>query len=302
MAHAQRLRQLALPAVGLPRTGERATHGPLPGGRRHPQNQARHRHRTGEPVVRQRLRDLPGRGRHPAANGAPTVCLPVPTGGCQAPYHDTADVNEADRTTRRTRRSMSTGGRWTVSSPRPPAERRGAAPASIRSTIPRCSNSATPDVMGYHTAAEIPNDWTYAKDFTLDDHMFEPVASWSLPDHLYLVSGWSAKCSSPAPSSCVNEIKGALHAGADAEVRGPGHRHRYGRRDQRVDRHHLALVQQARLVGLLRPDRRPAGLRRRRRSRMPSGGPELPDPGHLEPVRPSSRMCKRTTRSATSSR
>ena len=73
---------------------------------------------------------------------------------------------------------------------------------------PACSNSATPDVMGYHTAAEIPNYWTYAKDFALDDHMFEPVASWSLPDHLYLVSGWSAKCSSPAPSSCVNEIKG----------------------------------------------------------------------------------------------
>ena len=52
--------------------------------------------------------------------------------------------------------------------------------------------------MGYHTAAEIPNYWTYAKDFVLDDHMFEPVESWSLPDHLYLVSGWSAKCSSPA--------------------------------------------------------------------------------------------------------
>ena len=33
----------------------------------------------------------------------------------------------------------------------------------------------TPDVMGYHTAAEIPNYWTYAKDFVLDDHMFEPV-------------------------------------------------------------------------------------------------------------------------------
>ena len=62
--------------------------------------------------------------------------------------------------------------------------------------------------MGYHTAAEIPNYWTYAKDFVLDDHMFEPVASWSLPDHLYLVSGWSAKCSSPAASSCMNEIKG----------------------------------------------------------------------------------------------
>ena len=48
--------------------------------------------------------------------------------------------------------------------------------------------------MGYHTAAEIPNYWTYAQDFVLKDHMFEPVKSWSLPDHLYLVSAWSAKC------------------------------------------------------------------------------------------------------------
>ena len=46
--------------------------------------------------------------------------------------------------------------------------------------------------MGYHDAREIPNYWTYAHDFTLDDHMFEPVASWSLPDHLYMVSAWSA--------------------------------------------------------------------------------------------------------------
>ena len=62
--------------------------------------------------------------------------------------------------------------------------------------------------MGYHTAAEIPNYWTYAKDFVLDDHMFEPVKSWSLPDHLYLVSGWSARCKNASPSSCVNDIVG----------------------------------------------------------------------------------------------
>jgi phospholipase C len=65
-----------------------------------------------------------------------------------------------------------------------------------------------PDVVGYHTGAEIPNYWTYAKDFVLNDGMFEPVKSWSLPDHLYLVSGWSARCSSPSASSCANEIQG----------------------------------------------------------------------------------------------
>ena len=68
------------------------------------------------------------------------------------------------------------------------------------------NNTSVPDVMGYHTAAEIPNYWTYASQFTLDDHMFEPVKSWSLPDHLALVSGWSAKCKNKKASSCKNDI------------------------------------------------------------------------------------------------
>jgi phospholipase C len=53
------------------------------------------------------------------------------------------------------------------------------------------------DVMGYHDAREIPNYWRYAHDFVLQDHMFESVASWSLPEHLYNVSEWSAFCTNP---------------------------------------------------------------------------------------------------------
>jgi hypothetical protein len=30
----------------------------------------------------------------------------------------------------------------------------------------------------------------YASAFMLQDHMFEPDATWSLPAHLFLVSGW----------------------------------------------------------------------------------------------------------------
>ncbi len=82
--------------------------------------------------------------------------------------------------------------------------------------------------MGYHTAAEIPNYWTYAKDFVLDDHMFEPVASWSLPDHLYLVSGWSAKCSNSEPVQLQEQHRRPVHAGPNATIRGPGHRHGNG--------------------------------------------------------------------------
>ena len=60
------------------------------------------------------------------------------------------------------------------------------------------------DVMGYHTAdRDIPNYWSYAQNFVLQDRMFEPVASWSLPAHLFQVSEWSATCTRRNdPSSC----------------------------------------------------------------------------------------------------
>jgi phospholipase C len=74
---------------------------------------------------------------------------------------------------------------------------------------PACTaSSGVPDVMGYHTAAEIPNYWAYAKNFVLQDRMFEPVKSWSLADHLYLVSAWSAWCKNHSPMSCANAIVG----------------------------------------------------------------------------------------------
>ena len=64
------------------------------------------------------------------------------------------------------------------------------------------------DAMGYHDAREIPNYWRYAHDYVLQDHMFEPNSSWSLPEHLYQVSEWSAFCTNPAdPFSCTNALQ-----------------------------------------------------------------------------------------------
>jgi len=48
------------------------------------------------------------------------------------------------------------------------------------------------DLMGYHTIDEIPSYYRLADNFVLQDHMFEPVPSWSHPSHLYLFSCWSA--------------------------------------------------------------------------------------------------------------
>jgi phospholipase C len=58
--------------------------------------------------------------------------------------------------------------------------------------------------MGYHDARDLPNYWAYARNFVLQDHMFEPDASWSLPSHLFLLSEWSARCSSGDAMSCHN--------------------------------------------------------------------------------------------------
>jgi phospholipase C len=82
---------------------------------------------------------------------------------------------------------------------------------------PDCLQGSDIGVMGYHDVGEIPNYWAYASNFTLQDHMFEPVASYSLPDHLYMVSAWSATCT-PAnnPTGCATDLSNpgnAAHTG-----------------------------------------------------------------------------------------
>ncbi len=137
-------------------------------------------------------------------DGVPTVCVPDPAGGCTRPYHDRADRNGGGPHAEGNAIADVDGGRMNGF-----IRQRDAARASCRiANDPACAGTRTPDVMGYHTAAEIPNYWTYARDFVLDDHMFEPVKSWSLPDHLYLVSAWSARCRNRSPMSCVNDIVG----------------------------------------------------------------------------------------------
>ena len=62
--------------------------------------------------------------------------------------------------------------------------------------------STCDDVMGYHNGKQLKHYWAYAKNFVLQDHMFEPNIGWSQVSHLYMVSGWSAKCKPNKPMSC----------------------------------------------------------------------------------------------------
>jgi phospholipase C len=149
-------------------------------------------------------------GTYPGADGirthdgVPTVCVPNPSGGCTRPYHDTADVNGGGPHGEANAVSDIDGGKMDGF-----IRQRDAAHGTCRfANDPACTLGAKPDVMGYHTGAEIPNYWAYAKNYVLQDHMFEPVKSWSEPDHMYLVSGWSAWCATRSPMSCVNDITG----------------------------------------------------------------------------------------------
>jgi hypothetical protein len=147
---------------------------------------------------------FPGADGIPVLDEVPAVCVPNPAGGCTVPYHDSADVDGGGPHAEADAIADVDGGRMDGFI----RQRRAARTSCHLVADPACAAAATPDVMGYHTAAEIPDYWAYARDFALDDRMFEPVKSWSLPERLYLVSGWSAQCRTPAPMSCAGDIAG----------------------------------------------------------------------------------------------
>jgi phospholipase C len=149
---------------------------------------------------------FPGADGIPMSHGKPAVCVPDPRGGCTRPYHDVNDVNGGGPHAEDNAVADVAGGRMSGF-----IRQRDVAQSTCHHFNfgdPACIPDGTPDVMGYHTAVEIPNYWTYARDFVLQDHMFEAVKSWSLPDHLYQVSAWSARCKNRSPMSCVTDIVG----------------------------------------------------------------------------------------------
>ncbi|HEY6325938.1 MAG TPA: alkaline phosphatase family protein [Candidatus Cybelea sp.] len=146
---------------------------------------------------------FPGADGIPMRDGVPVACVPDPRAGlCVQPYHDAQDRNRGGPHNARAAVETIAGGRMDgfIAS----AER--ARRACRDPNSPNCAG--TSDVMGYHDERELPNYWKYARDFVLQDRLFEPNASWSLPQHLFLVSEWSAHCERLGdPMSCVNELE-----------------------------------------------------------------------------------------------
>lgn len=133
-------------------------------------------------------------GTYPGVNGIPSNpnCNPDPqTSQCILPFHNTSLVNY--------------GGPHDPGSMKKDIDG-GLLDGFIRSAEeqPHWIDPSPDDVMGYHTCAELPLYCQYAAQYTLADNHFAATNSWSVMAHLYLVSGWSAKCATSDPMSCVS--------------------------------------------------------------------------------------------------
>jgi phospholipase C len=158
-------------------------------------------------------------GTYPGADGLPrnaegdfTVCVPDPArGGCQKPYHDTNDLNAGGPHGDAAAAADIADGKMDGFIGQAEFGRRKGCIQNPDN--PLCSRrAASPDVMGYHDGQDIPNYWAYARNFVLQDHMFEPNASWSLPAHLFMVSEWSARCPRKGdPMSCVSALQNPVN-------------------------------------------------------------------------------------------
>jgi phospholipase C len=149
------------------------------------------------------------------ADGRPKPCIPDPVlGHCVRPYHSTNQRQKGGPHAQRHSQIDVNGGRMdgfvqtVVDSPIYCADHRN---------DPKCADflgpQGQPDVMSYHTRKEIPNYWAYADHFVLQDHMFAPADSWTLPAHLFLVSAWAASCANPRdPMSCTSNLELAEEA------------------------------------------------------------------------------------------
>jgi phospholipase C len=156
-------------------------------------------------------------GTFPGADGIPrnpdgtfAVCNPNPElGRCQRPYRTTSFANAGAAHNEGASETAINGGKmngfirvlgryFSVCRKRP--------------DTPKCQATSRgpdgqPDVMSFHTRKTIPNYWAYAENYVLQDRMFAPTDSWTIPAHLYLISAWSARCPDlDEVASCVTDL------------------------------------------------------------------------------------------------
>jgi phospholipase C len=126
-------------------------------------------------------------GTYPGADGIPAgVALSDPwDGSTVSPYHDTNNVNFDGPHGWENAHADINGGKMDG------FVKEAYKRYSIGSAIDRTTGNNPREVMGWHDYREIPNYWNYARLYVLQDRMFESVASYSLPAHLYKLAAQS---------------------------------------------------------------------------------------------------------------
>ncbi len=165
-------------------------------------------------------------GTYPGANGIPAgTCVPDPVhGACVKPFYDPEEQAEGGPHGTEAAIADIDGGKMDGFV----AQAEEKDECELTGGCTKCKEAAecAKQVMGYHDARELPNYWTYAHDFVLQDDMFESQASWSLPEHLAMVSAWSAVCSKTEPENplaCVSSLSPKNPAKYWSKPLEPGH-------------------------------------------------------------------------------
>ena len=134
-------------------------------------------------------------GTYPGAEGIPpNVCVPNGAAPCVAPYHESGTVNQGGLHDWYNALSCIDGG-----------------------LMDGFMASSAGDAMAWHDYHEIPNYWNYAALYVLQDRLFESIASYSLPAHLYMLAaqsgGYYSRLQPNPPSFGFPEITELLASG-----------------------------------------------------------------------------------------
>ena len=206
----------------------------------------------------------PGADGIPMKHGVPTACLPdLKPLPCVRPFADHADVNSGGP-------HHSTNATLDVNDGRMDGfavRARIAAHTCVDSVNPECAgvrrSDGPPDAMGYHTGTDLPNYWTYAHDFVLQDHMFEPNGVVEPARASVHGVGMVGEMHPSQRPELVREHRRAVIKGLATRERSATTGEE--RPHLRVDRPDLHVARGGRLVGLLRRHRHPTRLRERQR-------------------------------------
>ncbi len=213
-----RLATLALASCGT----QTAQHTPHAKTKREPQQPQRGIHKIRHIVmIVQENRSFDSYfGTYPGADGIPKgACLTAPGyKTCQRPYHDRRDRNgggphDQFAAAADINRGKMNGFLKTA------VHARSMCPVASQSMCAPYNNPRY--VLGYHNGADLPNYWAYARNYVLQDHMFESNISSSLAAHLYMLSEWSARCPNANPASCHTDIEAPQKPPGDSTRPGP---------------------------------------------------------------------------------